>query len=52
MSLGIGIDEGKEITIISFEELLKLLHITEEELNDMPEIDLTYLEDEKYRRSK
>lgn len=51
-SVNEAIADGKEITILSFDALLGKLGITEDELNAMPEIDLSYLEDERYRREK
>lgn len=40
--------EGKKIEILEFEEFLKLIDLTKEQLENMPNIDVEYLKDEKY----
>lgn len=40
--------ENKKIDILEFEEFLKLIDLTNEQLNTMQNIDVEYLKDEKY----
>ena len=40
--------ENKKIDILEFEEFLKLIDLTNEQLNNMQNIDVEYLKDEKY----
>ena len=40
--------EGKKIEILEFDEFLKLIDLTKEQLENMPNIDVEYLKDEKY----
>lgn len=42
------IERGKEINVVEFEEFLKMLGTTEEELNALPTINYEYLLDGKY----
>ena len=42
--------EGKDIKIIEFDEFLAILGITVEKLNAMPNIDVEYLKDDKYKK--
>lgn len=42
-------NEGKNIEIIEFNDLLSILNITKEELDNMPQIDIEYLKDKKYK---
>lgn len=44
------IENGRDIEVISFDDLLTLLGTSREELESMPEIDVAYLLDEKYKR--
>ena len=44
------IENGKDIEIITFDDLLNLLGTSREELEAMPPVDTEYLIDEKYRR--
>lgn len=41
-------NEGKQIEILEFDDFLSKLHITKEELDSLPRIDVEYLNDEKY----
>ena len=43
-------NEGKNIEIIEFNDLLSILNITKEELDNMPPIDIEYLKDKKYKK--
>lgn len=45
-----AIANGAQIQMMSFEEFLKKLHLTEEELNALPDEDVDYLLDEKYKK--
>lgn len=40
--------EGKKIEILEFDEFLKLIDLTKEQLENMPNVDVEYLKDEKY----
>lgn len=40
--------ERKKIEILEFDEFLKLIDLTKEQLENMPNIDVEYLKDEKY----
>ena len=44
------IENGRDIDVITFDDLLTLLGTSREELESMPEIDVAYLLDEKYKR--
>jgi hypothetical protein len=44
------IEKGREIAVITFDDLLSLLGTSREELESMPELDVAYLLDEKYKR--
>jgi hypothetical protein len=44
------IENGKEIDVITFEDLLALLGTNREELESMPELDTEYLLDDKYKK--
>ena len=46
------IANGANIKIVSFEEFLQMLELTEESLNALPDEDVEYLLDEKYKRNK
>ena len=46
------IEKGKKIQVLEFDEFLRLLGITEEQLNEMPAEDYEYLMDDKYKREK
>ena len=45
-----AIANGAQIQMMSFEEFLKQLNLTEEELNALPDEDVDYLLDEKYKK--
>lgn len=45
-----AIANGAKIQMMSFEEFLKQLNLTEEELNALPDEDVDYLLDEKYKK--
>jgi len=40
--------ENKKIDILEFDEFLKLIDLTNEQLNNMQNIDVEYLKDEKF----
>ena len=44
------IESGKEIEIITFDDLLSFLGTSREELEAMPELDTEYLLDDKYKK--
>ena len=44
------IENGKEIEVITFDDLLSLLGTSREELESMPELDTDYLLDDKYKK--
>ena len=44
------IEKGREIAVITFDDLLALLGTTREELESMPELDTEYLLDDKYKK--
>ena len=46
------IENGKDIEVITFEDLLALLGTSREELESMPELDTEYLLDDKYKKQK
>ena len=45
-----AIANGAQIQMMSFEEFLKKLNLTEQELNALPDEDVDYLLDEKYKK--
>ena len=45
-----AISNGAKIQMMSFEEFLKQLNLTKEELNALPDEDVAYLLDEKYKK--
>ena len=46
------IESGKEIEVITFDELLTLLGTSRDELEAMPELDTEYLLDDKYKKKE
>jgi hypothetical protein len=44
------IESGKEIEVITFDDLLSLLGTSREELEAKPELDTDYLLDDKYKK--
>ena len=46
------IESGREIEVITLEDLLSLLGTSREELEAMPELDTEYLLDDKYKKQK
>jgi hypothetical protein len=46
----VEIENGKNIEIITFDALLSLIGITREKLESMPEPDIEYLSDDKYKK--
>ena len=44
------IENGKDIEVITFDDLLSLLGISREELEAKPELDTDYLLDDKYKK--
>ena len=44
------IENGKDIEVITFDDLLSLLGTSREELESMPELDAEYLLDDKYKK--
>ena len=46
------IESGRDIEVITFDDLLSLLGTSREELEVMPELDTEYLLDDKYKKQK
>ena len=46
------IESGRDIEVITIEDLLSLLGTSREELESMPELDAEYLLDDKYKKQK
>ena len=44
------IESGRDIEVITLEDLLSLLGTSREELESMPELDTEYLLDDKYKK--